>query len=51
MPTQDNDNHSDQLNPTSDAYWQSRGWEDRPEDWEDRIKTGDTLLPDATKDE
>lgn len=32
------DNHSDQLNPNSDAYWQSRGEEERPDDWEERIK-------------
>lgn len=37
--TQDDlDNHSDQLNPNSDAYWQSRGEDERPDDWEDRIE-------------
>ena len=30
------DNHANQLNPNNDAYWQSRGWEERPEDWEER---------------
>lgn len=30
------DNHSDQLNPNNDAYWESRGYDDRPGDWEDR---------------
>lgn len=35
-PSQDDlDNHSDQLNPNNDAYWQSRGEDERPEDWED----------------
>ena len=34
---QDNlDNHADQLNPNNDAYWESRGEEERPDDWEDR---------------
>ncbi|MGF1697886.1 hypothetical protein L4C54_19680 [Vibrio lamellibrachiae] len=37
-PTQaDLDNHSQQLDPEHDAYWQSRGEDDRPEDWEDRL--------------
>jgi len=29
------DNHSNQLNPNNDAYWQSRGGSGRPEDDED----------------
>jgi hypothetical protein len=33
---QDLDNHSNQLNPEHDAYWQSRGEDERPDDWEDR---------------
>jgi len=32
----DLDNHSDQLNDNNDAYWQSRGYDDRPDDWQDR---------------
>ncbi|EPW8047209.1 hypothetical protein R7E47_10675 [Vibrio sp. Vb1026] len=36
-PTQDDlDNHSAQLNPNNDAYWQSRGEDERPDDWEDQ---------------
>ena len=27
-----NDNHSNQLNPNNDAYWESRGYDERPED-------------------
>lgn len=35
--TQDNiDNRSDQLNPNNDAYWQSRGEDERPDDWEEQ---------------
>lgn len=40
----DQDNHADQLNPNNDAYWESRGWDDRPDDWEDRLDSG--ALPD-----
>jgi len=28
------DNRSDQLNPNNDAYWQSRGYDERPDEWE-----------------
>ena len=31
-----NDNHSNQLNSNNDAYWQSRDYDDRPDDWQDR---------------
>lgn len=45
MATKDDlDNHADQLNPNNDAYWESRGWDGRPDDWEDRQDSGD-LLP------
>ena len=30
----DDDNRADQMNPNNDAYWQSRGYDDRPDDWE-----------------
>ena len=33
----DLDNHANQLNPNNDAYWESRGEEERPDDWEDRV--------------
>ena len=36
MPNQsDLDNHANQMNPNNDAYWESRGFDERPEDWED----------------
>lgn len=41
----DLDNHADQLNQNNDAYWESRGWDERPEDWEDRVDSGE-VLPD-----
>ena len=36
MSKDDQDNHADQMNPNNDAYWESRGWDDRPDDWEHR---------------
>ncbi len=33
----DRDNHSNQMNPNNDAYHQSRGEDERPENWEDRL--------------
>lgn len=42
----DLDNHADQLNPNNDAYWESRGWDERPKDWEKRSDKGSTL-PDT----
>jgi len=42
MPTQDDlDNHSDQLNSNNDAYWQSRDFDERPDDWQDRLRDDD----------
>jgi len=38
---QDKDAHnntSNQRNPNHDAYWQSRGYEERPQDWADRLE-------------
>lgn len=34
----DNDNRSNQMNPNNDAYWESRGFDERPDDWEDRTE-------------
>jgi hypothetical protein len=34
----DLDNHADQLNSNNDAYWQSRGEDERPEDWQQRVE-------------
>lgn len=46
MPLQSNydytkeelDNHSDQLNQNNDAYWTSRGYDERPDDWEEQLE-------------
>ena len=30
----DRTNHANQMNPNNDAYWQARGYNERPDDWE-----------------
>ena len=35
------DNRANQMNPNNDAYWQSRGHGDRPDDWEERVDDDD----------
>ena len=35
-PSQDElDNRSEQLNSNNDSYWTSRGYDERPYNWED----------------
>ena len=36
-----NDNRADQMNPNNDAYWQSRGHDGRPDDWEGHLEDED----------
>jgi len=36
MSQADDDNHANQCNPNNDAYWESRGEDERPNDWENR---------------
>lgn len=38
MGKAEHDNHSNQLNANNDAYWESRGEDGRPDDWEDRAE-------------
>lgn len=50
----DHDNHANQLNPNNDAYWQSRGWDERLEDWEERKSKGvdrDPKPPESERSE
>jgi hypothetical protein len=35
-------NHSNQMNPNNDAYWEARGWDRRPGDWQARAARGET---------
>lgn len=45
--TQDElDNHSNQLNPNNDAYWQSRGYDERPDDWDSDYDNQDFYFDD-----
>ena len=37
----DRDNRANQLNSNNDAFWQSRGESQRPDDWEARAPRGD----------
>jgi len=37
----DRDNHANQVNPEHDAYWQSRGEDERLDDWEERLDDDD----------
>jgi hypothetical protein len=37
----DSDNHANQLNPNNDAYWDSRGSDERPDDWEEKASEED----------
>lgn len=41
MAKHDDDNRSNQLNPNNDAYWSSRGEDERPDDWQDRLAEQD----------
>ena len=34
----DLDNHANQMNPNNDAYWQSQGEDERPDDWVERTE-------------
>lgn len=43
MAKHDDDNHANQMNPNNDAYWESRGHDERPVDWEDRHDEFDDL--------
>ncbi len=49
-PTKDDvDNHANQLNPDNDAYWQSRGEEERPDDWQERVDDENDAEDDSGK--
>ena len=35
MGNAEDDNHANQCNYNNDAYWESRGYDERPDDWEE----------------
>jgi hypothetical protein len=37
----DSDNHANQMNPNNDAYWESRGYDERPDDWDEQATEED----------
>ena len=43
----DMDNHANQLNPNNDAYWESRGEDERPDDWEEKSQQDDDKASSA----
>ena len=48
----DSDNHANQMNPNNDAYWESRGYDGCPNDWEERVieekgKSGEKQSPES----
>lgn len=34
----DADSHANQMNSNNDAYWDSRGEDGRPDDWQERAE-------------
>ena len=46
----DVDNRADQLNPNNDADWQSRDFEERPDDWEEPTNDAATEGQEEAKD-
>ena len=44
MAKHDDDNRADQLNPNNDVYWELRGWDERPDDWDERINQDDPFV-------
>ena len=49
MGKYDIDNRAEQLNPNNDAFWTSRGWDERPDDWEDRVERDDAQTDSSQK--
>jgi hypothetical protein len=49
MNQKQQDNRADQLNPAHDAYWQSRGEKERPEDWKEHLESKDSPEPPKRK--
>jgi hypothetical protein len=37
------DNHAQQLDPSTEKFWKSRGFPERPADWQERIARNDTF--------
>ena len=46
----DLDNHADQLNPNNDTYWDSRGYDGCPDDWEELVNEDEHWISQADLD-
>lgn len=42
----DLDNHANLLNPNNDTHWKSRGYDERPDDWDERMAEEDDAFED-----
>lgn len=42
----DMDNHSNQLNSNNDAFWESRGYDGRPDNWEESYESSSSSFID-----
>ena len=49
MANANDDNHSNQMNPNNDAFWQSRDYDEWPSGWEDQIEAQDDKTKDSEK--
>ena len=47
----DINNRANQMNPNNDAYWEARGFDERPDDWEDRNERATASAEDANRQE
>ena len=46
----DLENHANQMNPNNHAYWEPRGYDGRPDDWEDRTDQEDDQPNQSNKE-
>lgn len=51
MGRQEQDNHADRMNPNNDAYWQSRGYDERPEEWPEQVDDKDQPSQETVEDQ
>ena len=47
----DINNRANQMNPNNDAYWEARGFDERPDDWEDQRDRANASGEDANRQE
>ena len=47
----DINNRANQMNPNNDAYWEARGFNERPDDWEDQTERANAASENANRRE